>query len=227
MQFKYEGQSRKSGVYRITNIVNGKVYIGSAKEFKRRSKEHLRSLEKGVHQNKHLQAAFNNDGTDAFVFDVLEVVLGDQAARFQVEQTYLDQYLEDWTRCYNFKKKTVAKPRSCYSKTPEETRRKMSERMSGENNPMYGKSGELSPMYGHKASDEERKRRSVSAKKRGNNRPGYKHSEATKQKIRLVHLGKKLSEDHKRKLSESHKGHLHSEETKQKMRDAHKKRRDK
>ena len=126
MEFKYDGKSRKSGVYKITNLTNGKVYIGSTQEFKRRSTQHLRSLEKGVHQNKHLQHAFNKDGTENFIFEVLEVVLGDKLARTTVEQTYLDQYLDDWERCYNFKKKTASKERSCYSKTPEESRQRQS-----------------------------------------------------------------------------------------------------
>ncbi len=127
MKFIYDGKSTLSGVYKITNTTNGKIYIGSAKEFRKRAYRHRSSLEKGVHQNKHLQRAFVKCGTAAFVFEVLEVVLGDKLARTTVEQTYLDQFLDDWERCYNFKKKTVASPRSCYSKTPEETSKKLSE----------------------------------------------------------------------------------------------------
>lgn len=129
MELKYHGHANKSGIYKITNLIDGKVYIGSTRSFKKRAYEHLSSLEKGVHQNKHLQRAFDRDGTDAFVFEVIEVVLGDKLARTTVEQTYLDQYLGDWERCYNFKKKTKSEPRSCYSKNPEETRRKKSEAM--------------------------------------------------------------------------------------------------
>ena len=36
MEYKYEGHSLKSGIYKITNKLNDRVYIGSAKEFKNR-----------------------------------------------------------------------------------------------------------------------------------------------------------------------------------------------
>ena len=127
MQTKYNGHSRKSGIYQIRNLNNEKVYIGSAKEFKRRFTQHLNSLNKGTHHNKHLQGAFNKHGSDAFVFEVLEVVEGEQSDRLLVEQRRLNSYEESWEACYNFDKKCVASSRSCFSKTPEETRKLISE----------------------------------------------------------------------------------------------------
>ena len=44
MEYKFEGHSLKSGVYRLTNKNNGKVYIGSAKRFKERWSQHTASL---------------------------------------------------------------------------------------------------------------------------------------------------------------------------------------
>lgn len=51
------------------------------------------------------------------------------------------------------------------------------EKMSGENNWTYGKRGKDSPVY------------------------GMKHSDETKLKLRLMKLGRKLSEDHKKKIA--------------------------
>lgn len=34
MKKQFNGQANKSGVYKITNLTNGKIYIGSAKHFK-------------------------------------------------------------------------------------------------------------------------------------------------------------------------------------------------
>lgn len=127
METNYNGHSNSSGVYQIRNLNNGKVYIGSAKLFKQRAAEHIRSLGKGTHHNKHLQGAFNLEGTDAFIFEVLEVVEGEQSDRLLVEQGRLDMFADRWEECYNFDKKSFASSRSCFSKDPEKTRKLISE----------------------------------------------------------------------------------------------------
>ena len=126
MHTNYNGHSRKSGIYQIRNLNNGKVYIGSAKCFKVRFTQHIKSLRKGTHHNKHLQGAFNLEGTDVFIFEVLEVVEGEQADRLLVEQKHINFYLEKWELCYNFNKQAKASTRTCFSKSPEETRKKLS-----------------------------------------------------------------------------------------------------
>ena len=108
MLFEYHESSLKSGVYQIRNLINGKVYIGSAKEFKERGRSHLRSLQNQKHHNKHLQAAFNKDGTNNFIFEVLEVVKGNKLVRTKKEQKYLSRYFDNWEGCYNFQKNTIA-----------------------------------------------------------------------------------------------------------------------
>ena len=128
MEFNYEGNSLKSGIYKITNKVNNKIYIGSAKRFKERARDHLRSLKRQKHHNKYLQRSFNEHGSDAFIFEVLEVT--DRKTTLQrrkVEQKYLDEQISlgNWDNCYNFAKKTVRK-QGPWSYTPEETRKKLS-----------------------------------------------------------------------------------------------------
>ena len=55
-------------IYRITNLINNKVYIGQTiQNPQRRWKEHLR---KGA--NRHLKAAFDLYGRDSFKFEVIE-----------------------------------------------------------------------------------------------------------------------------------------------------------
>lgn len=63
-----------AGVYRITNVINGKIYVGSAIDIPRRKYDHFYQLEHKTHINKHLQRAFNKHGKDNFVFDVIEKV---------------------------------------------------------------------------------------------------------------------------------------------------------
>ncbi len=63
-----------SGVYCITNAVNGKVYVGSAVDLRRRWKDHRSKLISGSHRNRYLAASWQKYGADAFVFEVLEHV---------------------------------------------------------------------------------------------------------------------------------------------------------
>lgn len=73
-------------------------------------------------------------------------------------------------------------------------------KISGENNPWFGKKGEEAPFFGHK------------------------HTSETKEKISKARSGKKLSEEHKKKISKAHSGKnhpmydkKHTQETKEKM----------
>lgn len=132
MKFKYNGHSRKSGVYRITNLTNGKFYIGSCAEFKRRSTQHRSHLRGNKHSNKHLQNAWNKYGEESFLFEVVEVIPGDRTARTTREQELIDEQLKADNRkgCYNVSKKAVSAEREYWSKDrngfSEEHKRKIS-----------------------------------------------------------------------------------------------------
>lgn len=52
----------KSGIYQIKNTLNGKVYVGSAKDFEKRWKRHFKDLENGVHSSIKFQRSFNKHG---------------------------------------------------------------------------------------------------------------------------------------------------------------------
>lgn len=86
-------------IYQITNMVNGKFYIGSADSFARREWQHKYDLKRGAHKNPHLQASWNKYGPDAFVFEVLEEVpLGESQLAW--ENKYLSVHAAKAT-CYN------------------------------------------------------------------------------------------------------------------------------
>ncbi len=79
----------KTGVYQIRNLIDGKIYIGSAaSSFAQRWSGHLSRLRKGRHRNKHLQRAWIKYGEDNFVFEVLECCTPEQATCF--EQVWID-----------------------------------------------------------------------------------------------------------------------------------------
>ncbi len=60
------------GIYCIKNKVNGKVYISSSNDIKRRIRKHKTELNTGIHSNKYLNRAYNKYGSNNFEFIVLE-----------------------------------------------------------------------------------------------------------------------------------------------------------
>lgn len=124
MSIFYKEQSNNGGIYVIFNKNKWKVYVGQTYRFKKRWESHLKSLRSNKHSNRHLQSDFNLCGEDAFDFHVLEVVDGDKKKRNERENFYLAIH-HGQAYCYNFQKLGDALPRSCYSKNPEETKKKV------------------------------------------------------------------------------------------------------
>ena len=77
------------GIYQITNVFNGKKYVGSTVDFERRWKRHLDNLRKGRHHNSRLQRAYNKYGEGVFEFSVLEYV-GTNRNLLEREQFYIN-----------------------------------------------------------------------------------------------------------------------------------------
>jgi len=81
-----------TGIYKITNLVNGKIYIGSAIRIDRRFYAHINQLNKNCHINRHLQNAWNQYGPESFLFERIENVK-DKNKLIEREQYYLDTML--------------------------------------------------------------------------------------------------------------------------------------
>lgn len=62
----------KSGIYSITNVLNKKIYIGSAVNIKKRWSDHRYCFLKNKHHNSHFQSAWNLYGESNFKFEVIE-----------------------------------------------------------------------------------------------------------------------------------------------------------
>lgn len=76
------------GVYKITNIINNKFYIGSSKDIKNRWKQHRDALIESIHGNTHLQNAWNKYKEHNFIFEIIEECSPEM--QFEREQFYLN-----------------------------------------------------------------------------------------------------------------------------------------
>lgn len=59
-------------IYRITNLINNKVYIGKTNNFERRYKEHFRKTNIKSDPNKILYLAMHKYGFENFKMDIVE-----------------------------------------------------------------------------------------------------------------------------------------------------------
>ena len=80
-----------SGIYKFTNTLNQKIYIGSAKNLRKRFVQHISALRNNSHHSKHFQSAWNKYGEENFVYEVIEFTEIDSL--LEREQYYLDTLL--------------------------------------------------------------------------------------------------------------------------------------
>lgn len=82
-------------IYCIRNLVNGKIYIGSAEKLNRRKSIHLYLLKVNKHHCLHLQRAWNKYGKDNFVFEVIEYV-SNKNDLLKREQVWIDFFKPEY-----------------------------------------------------------------------------------------------------------------------------------
>lgn len=63
----------KKYIYKITNIINNKCYIGQTKNYTKRFNGHRNRLNKNEHENPYLQYAWNKYGAENFIFEIIEL----------------------------------------------------------------------------------------------------------------------------------------------------------
>lgn len=76
------------GIYKISNKVNNKFYIGSSEGIEKRWYQHKSYLKKNTHPNQKLQNSFNKHGEENFIFEVLEECEVERL--IEREQYYID-----------------------------------------------------------------------------------------------------------------------------------------
>lgn len=83
----------KAGIYKIANIINNKIYIGSAYNLKKRFDVHKSQLKNNKHNNGHLQKSYNKYGSDNFKFCSLEIIENVENI-ISREQNFIDLYFD-------------------------------------------------------------------------------------------------------------------------------------
>lgn len=153
------------GIYSITNKIDGKKYIGQSVDISKRFFQHKSELRSNTHPNNHLQHSWNRYGEENFLFEIITECTMDELDEF--EKYYIDINNSMNPKFgYNFesggnKNKSVSK----------ETRKKMSDSLSGRRHPFYGKIKEDAPFYGYKHTEKTKKR--IGDSNRGENHHNY------------------------------------------------------
>lgn len=168
--------SKTFGVYKITNLIDGKFYVGSTgKSFTQRWYQHRRTLPKG---KTHLARAYQKYGPENFEFSILEVCVNREDC-IPREQYYIDNLKPE----YNINPKASScLGRKASEEEIEALRIRMRARM--ESNP-----------------EEKERLKAMAGNWLGKKRPPRtaEHTE----KLRQVHLGRKQSPEEIEKRRQS------------------------
>jgi group I intron endonuclease len=205
------------GVYKISNLVSDRYYIGYSKNINKRFRVHRCKLKNSCHDNIFLQRAYNLDGEDKFIYEIIHRCNTEKEAK-EIELQYLtDLTIRDKLYNLNYNNsggdlltnhpdKELIREKILKSYT--ETISKMS---CEERKEKYGKIGERNGMYGKTHTEEAR---NIFSKVHTGNSycKGKKASEETRQKF---------SEIAKQRIGEKNSffGKHHTEETKEKIRE--------
>jgi group I intron endonuclease len=77
------------GIYKIENLIDKKIYIGSSVNLVNREYKHFWMLNKNKHDNQHLQNSFNKFGENSFKFEILDEC--DEQSLIEKENYYINQ----------------------------------------------------------------------------------------------------------------------------------------
>lgn len=180
-------------IYRITNNVTNRMYIGCTSNPKRRW------VGQGCQyrENKEFYSDIQKYGWENFTKEILCEACNRKLAH--IFETNFIKYFDTIKKGYN---------RDFSTEHSTECRKKISASCKGKVFSEEHKKKISESRIGIVLSEEHKKKISESIKGEKHHFYGKHHSEETKRKLSELHKGKVLSEDHKKKLSESHKGIL-------------------
>jgi group I intron endonuclease len=192
-------------VYKVTNKINGKSYIGqTTKSLKIRKRNHLWCA-LNERNNYCFYNAIRKYGSESFDWEIMAEGICSQETLNELEKHFICLY-NTYHDGYN---STLGGGTSIGFRHSEKTKKKMSIMRKGK------LAGKKHPFYGKKFTEEHRKKLSETHK-------GKKLSVETRKKMSKFQKNKVVSEETRRKISKAHIGIRPSEETKRKMSTARK-----
>lgn len=172
-----------AGVYKIINIANQRIYVGSSSNIESRWRTHLSALRHHRHGNPVLQEDWDNYGMEVFAFHLLEQI-DDKEERFDREQFYIDSLSDKYNICpisRNSSKRPVS----------DKTREKMAKSHTGRIHSLDSRikrsvklKGRIVGAAGQPKSAKTRAKISAALKGRPNPRKGIKNSPETIERMR-------------------------------------------
>lgn len=203
MEFPSHVDGKRGGIYRYICIVNGKVYVGSAKHLANRHKGHKSGFRYDTHHGILFKHAWKKHGAENFVYELLEYV-DNEADLIPREQYWMDRLGAYGPNGYN--STPIAGSMLGYRHRAD-TREAMSRRRKGRGiSPQMQEASRLA-WLGRKHTPEtiEKMRKAKEGKgfpahaqalgAASRKAKGYKHSEETKAKISENAKGRNVSPD--------------------------------
>ena len=163
------------GIYKITNKVNGKCYIGQSQDIATRFREHKYLLRQNKYGNRKIQNAWNKYGEENFIFEIIEECTIEELDEKEMK------YIKGYNSHYDGYNNTDGGGGIRGWKHSEEFKEKMS--LSNKTNPRIPTQEQIERLIEY------------------NKTRNYRHSEETKEKMRMSHLGLKATEEAKENMS--------------------------
>lgn len=108
LKLAYKQTALPMGVYQIKNNTNGKLLIGSSMNLPGIFNRHRFQLNAKVHTNKALQEDWNLNHSNAFTFDILEMIKSEEISKddwsksiAELEDKWLDKLQPYGDKGYN------------------------------------------------------------------------------------------------------------------------------
>jgi group I intron endonuclease len=216
---------KEAGIYKLTCVNNGKIYIGKTINIRYRMGDHRRTSKK-IKGRYCIEHALIKHGWDSFTVEVLEIFENFDKTNDEHNDTLLEmegRYLklfDSTNRSVGYNTCKFSTDRTGVLAS-EETREKLRNRIYSEEYREKRRQSQLGKKLSEETKEKMRNRRhsEETKSKMSVNRLGRKHSEESKRKMSIVRSGKPHSDEHKEKLRQSNfnRGKKLSKETREKM----------
>ncbi len=186
---------RKPGIYLISSLTTGKVYVGQSINVRKRIQEHTSALKRKGHPNTYLQRAWDLYGAEDFVARAIEIAPIEQL--LAIEQYWINKY-KSYLRENGFNLSAIANTQTGIKRS-DETKARMSIALRGKKRTEEQKKHISLIQTGKKLTEQHKRNIAEGNKKRA------PHSAESKAKMSLAATGRKMSPEARAKMSSSKK----------------------